>query len=101
MSWLDILLNDGERAAGLRSDLPYFAEHCLKLRPKSGSLAPFVFNPAQLELHGRIEEQKARTGKVRVIILKARQLGISTYLSARFFHRCFFAPRLRPFILSP
>ena len=82
MSWLDTLLNEGERAARLRSDLPYFAEHCLKLRPKTGSLAPFLFNPAQLELHRRIEEQKAKTGRVRVIILKARQLGISTYVSA-------------------
>ena len=62
MSWLDTLLNEGERAARLRLDLPYFAEHCLKLRPKTGSLAPFVFNPAQLELHRRIEEQKAKTG---------------------------------------
>jgi hypothetical protein len=26
------------------------------LRPKTGSLAPFVFNPAQLALHRRIEE---------------------------------------------
>src|SRR5215468_10373498 len=100
MSWLDMLLNEGERAARLRSDLPYFAEHCLKLRPKTGSLAPFLFNPAQLELHRRIEEQKAKTGRVRVIILKARQLGISTYVSARFFHRCLFEPGLRTFILG-
>src|ERR1700731_4827123 len=78
-----MLLNEGERAARLRADLPYFAEHCLELRPKTASLAPFLFNPAQLELHRRIEEQKAKTGRVRVIILKARQLGISTYVSAR------------------
>ena len=100
MNWLDMLLNEGERAARLRSDLPYFAEHCLKLRPKAGSLAPFFFNPAQLELHRRIEEQKAKTGRVRAIILKARQLGISTYVSARFFHRCLFEPGLRTFILG-
>ena len=100
MSWLDVLATEGERAARLRSDLPYFAEHCLKLRPKTGSLEPFFFNPAQLELHRRIEEQKAKTGRIRVIILKARQLGILTYLSARFFHRCLFNPGLRTFILG-
>ena len=98
MNWLDMLLNEGERAARLRSELPYFAEQCLKLRPKTGSLAPFLFNPAQLELNRRIEEQKAETGRVRVIILKARQLGISTYVSARFFHRCLFEPGLRTFM---
>ena len=95
-----MLLNEGQRAARLHSDLPYFAEHCLKLRPKTGSLAPFLFNPAQLELHRRIEEQKVKIGRVRVIILKARQLGISTYVSARFFHRCLFEPGLRTFILG-
>ena len=62
MNWLDTLLNEGECAVRLRSDLPYFAEHCLKLRPKTGSLAPFLFNPAQLALHRRIEEQKAAFG---------------------------------------
>jgi hypothetical protein len=72
MSWLDVLLSEGERAARLRSDLPYFAEHCLMARPKTGSLVPFVFQPAQLDLHRRMEEQKAKTGRVRVIILKAR-----------------------------
>lgn len=100
VSWLNAILEEGERATRLRSDLPFFAETCLKLRPKTGSLAPFIFNPAQAELHRRIEEQKAKTGKVRVIILKARQLGISTYLSARFFHRCLFEPGLRTFILG-
>ena len=45
-------------------------------------------------------QQKAKTGRVRVIILKARQLGISTYVSARFFHRCLFEPGLRTFILG-
>ena len=55
-----MLLNEGERAARLRLDLPYFAEHCLKLRPKIGSLAPFVFNPAQLELHRESKNRKSR-----------------------------------------
>ena len=68
MSWLDMLLKEGERASCLRSDLTAFAEHCLKLRPKTGSAAPLIFNPAQLELHRRIEEQKAKTGRVRVIV---------------------------------
>ena len=98
--WLDTLLAEGQHANRLANDLPYFAEHCLKLRPKSGSLAPFIFNHAQLELHRRIEEQKVKTGKVRAIILKARQLGISTYVSARVFHRCIFEPGLRTFILG-
>ena len=34
-----------------------------------------MFNPAQSKLHDLIEAQKAKTGRVRVVILKARQLG--------------------------
>ena len=58
------------------SDLAYFAEHALKLRPKAGPLESFAFNAAQLKLHEIAEKQKAETGRVRLIVLKARQLGI-------------------------
>jgi hypothetical protein len=80
--WLDNLIGEGAHATRLRSDLPYFAETALKLRAKDGPLEPFAFNPAQAKLHALIEEQKAKTGRVRVIILKARQVGVSTYLAA-------------------
>src|SRR6476660_7766439 len=100
MEWVDDLRRAGDHAVRLDTDLEYFAANLLKIRPKAGSLAPFLFNPAQRELHRIIEEQKAKTGRVRVIVLKARQLGISTYVSARFFHRCLFEPGLRTFILG-
>ena len=66
MQWIDAVLADGEHAARLRRDLPYFAEHALKLRPKSGPLEPFILNPAQRKLHEIIEQQRAKTGRVRV-----------------------------------
>ncbi|MEK7500454.1 MAG: hypothetical protein AAB649_07705 [Patescibacteria group bacterium] len=66
--------------------LPRFAEHFLKIRTKSGSIEPFVFNKAQVYLHERLEAQKKVTGKVRALILKGRQLGCSTYVQARDFH---------------
>ena len=80
----DVLRAEVEHAIRMDSDLPYFAERCLKLRPKTGGMAPFLFNPAQMELHRRLDEQKAKTGKVRAVVLKARQMGISTYIAARF-----------------
>jgi hypothetical protein len=87
MECIDQLRNDGDRAIRLANDLEFFAAELLKIRPKAGSLAPFIFNPAQKELHRRIEEQRAKTGRVRVIVLKARQMGISTYVAARYFRR--------------
>lgn len=55
----------------------------LTIVDKGGEKRPLVLNRAQLELHRRIEEQLAQTGKVRVLVLKGRQQGISTYLQAR------------------
>jgi hypothetical protein len=100
MSWLDNLLSEGERSARLRSDLPYFAEECLKIRSKSGELIPFRLNSAQLELHKRIEEQKARLGRVRMAILKSRQLGCSSYIAARYYWRAINNPGQRVIIVA-
>lgn len=82
------------------TDLPFFCEFALKIRPKMGALTPMTLNPAQLKLHQIIEEQKAKTGRVRVLILKARQLGISTYVAARYFHRVTKEPGLRCYIVG-
>jgi hypothetical protein len=100
MSWLENIVAEGEHASRLRSDLEYFAINSLKLRPKTGPLEPFIFNAAQRELHGLIEKQKADTGRVRVIILKARQLGVSTYVAARLYHRTINNPGIRTIIIG-
>jgi hypothetical protein len=84
----------------LDGDLPYFGEHRLKIRTKAGPLAPFIFNPAQRRLHETIEAQKAKTGRVRVVVLKARQMGISTYVAARFYKTTTSSTGLRTAIIG-
>jgi hypothetical protein len=98
--WLNDLRAEGERATRLATDLEFYAGEYLRIRTKQGPLASFQFNPAQRELHRRIEEQKAKTGKVRVIVLKARQLGISTYVAARFYKSTTSNPGLRTQIIA-
>lgn len=44
-----------------------------------------MLNRAQFYLHQALEAQKAKTGMVRVIVLKGRQQGITTYTQARFY----------------
>jgi hypothetical protein len=100
VSWLADLRGDAERAIRLDTDLEFFAAERLKIRPKAGSLAPFLFNPAQRELHRRLEEQKAKTGRVRAIVLKARQMGISTYVAARYYKATTSNPGLRTAIIG-
>jgi hypothetical protein len=56
----------------------------LKIRDKQGGLAPLVLNRAQ-------REYESNCGR-KNIVLKARQLGISTYVAARFFLRTMTVP---------
>lgn len=95
-------LSDREKAIRqrLKSDFPHYAEKCLKIRTKAGAIEPLALNRAQQHIHKRLEEQRAKTGKVRALILKGRQQGCSTYVGARFYHRCTHNRGLRVFILT-
>lgn len=87
MHWTDGIVGALDHAERLDTDLEYFAEHYLKIRPKAGGLVPFKFNPVQRKLHQIIEEQRAKTGMVRIVVLKARQEGVSTYVAGRYYHK--------------
>jgi hypothetical protein len=100
LMWLDQVIDEGRHVTRLHSDLPFFAENALKLRPKFGPLEPFKFNAAQHKLHALLEEQRKRTGRLRAIILKGRQVGCSTYIAGRFFHKTISTPGIRTFILG-
>jgi len=62
----------------LFSDFKFYAKHALKIRTKSGDIQPFALNKAQEIILDTIEKQLASEGKVRIVILKARQMGLST-----------------------
>ena len=68
--------DDGKANAALqlmRDDFLHYAPRALKIKQKSGAITPFVLNSAQVYLHHRIERQRQRTGKVR-ILAQAQQL---------------------------
>lgn len=71
--------------AAIREDIELHCETCMYVQDKRGKRVLLEFNRAQRYIHARIEEQRKRTGKVRVIILKGRQQGASTYIGARFY----------------
>lgn len=82
------------------SDFPFYAEKCLKIRPKAGELRPFTLNKAQLHIHQRAEAQLAERGYVRMIILKGRQQGASTYIEGRFMWKVSRRKGVRAYILT-
>ncbi len=71
----------------LKDDLVHYASRCLKIRAKTGEIAPFQLNKAQLHIHQQLEAQRGKEGKVRALVLKGRQQGCSTYVGARFYHK--------------
>lgn len=94
---------DAERQAikqRLKDDLIHYASKCLQIRTKSGHIAPFVLNKAQLHIHSQLEKQKKDTGKVRALILKGRQQGCSTYVGARYYHKVTHSFGTQAFILT-
>jgi hypothetical protein len=68
---LDLVLPSGETVRD------FLTETVLKIRDKRGRLVAFQLNKAQREY--------ARQCTHRNIVLKARQLGITTYIASRFF----------------
>lgn len=84
----------------LRDDFPDYAAHCLKIRAKSGRIVPLALNRAQRYVHERLEEQRLETGRVRALLLKARQQGFSTYIGGRFYWRASLNRGVRVFILT-
>lgn len=91
---------DAAKLKRLRDDFGYFAKHCLRIRTKAGKVEPFKLNKAQMYLHDKLEDQRKRTGKVRAIICKGRQMGCSTYLQGRFYWRMWGGKGLNTFILT-
>lgn len=77
--------NSDDTLRRMLGDLPFFGRQCLKVKNKAGQIVPFTLNPAQIALHEAIEEQRARTGMVRILGLKGRKQGFSTYTEARYY----------------
>ena len=55
-----------------------YIENFLKIKTKKSEIVPFRLNDAQRRLYGIIREQHRAGKPIRIIILKARQLGFST-----------------------
>ena len=70
----------------LYTDFSYYAKNALKIRTKSGEIKPFALNSAQIILQNAIDKQMKAEGKVRIVILKARQQGISTHVGGYFYY---------------
>lgn len=67
----------------IKHDFIFYAENCLHIKTKAGDLIPFKLNRAQRVMWENYLLPDIKQGKpIRYIILKARQLGITTLIQA-------------------
>jgi hypothetical protein len=81
-----------EKLSEYKENFELFAKEQIKILPKDSSqgFQFFEFNEAQRIVNEKIEQQLRDTGRVRAIILKARQMGLSTYTTGRVFWKSYF-----------
>lgn len=89
----------------MRTDFEYYAPRCLKIVTKKDEMGrsdirPFSLNAAQKVLHDHVERMKRECGYVRIIVLKGRQQGCSTYVQGRFYWKTTMHGGEKTFILT-
>jgi hypothetical protein len=81
------------------SSYRYFARHVLKIKTDDG-IIPFEFNMVQDYIDFRANDQMKRTGRIRMIVVKARQQGCSEYVCGRGFKKAIQEEATSVYILS-
>lgn len=67
-------------------DPQFYIQRFLQIKTKTGEIIPFKFNSAQQKMYDIVKRQRELKRPIRVIILKARQLGFSTLTEALLYH---------------
>ena len=71
----------------LESDAPNWMARHLSIIPKAGGVVPFELNVAQMKLLSVINYLRSVGRPVRILVLKARQHGITTFGLGYFYYR--------------
>ena len=64
-----------------------YAKTFLRIEDQRGVIVPFELNEAQIIVDNEVERQIAAGRPIRVLVLKGRQQGVSTYAQGRLAHR--------------
>ncbi len=70
----------------IKNDPKYFIQTQLYIKTKTRDIVPFRYNEVQEKVYSIIQKLRLENKPVRVVVLKARQTGISTLTEALIFH---------------
>lgn len=79
-------MDTGKFLKKIHDDGAFYASNFLKIRTKDGQCVKFKYNPMQKKAKQVIDQLRAEGKPIRIICLKARQHGISTFCEAEIFH---------------
>ena len=77
-----------------------YIQSVLKIKTKKGKIVPFRLNEPQNKLYGVIKQEWKKGKPIRIIILKARQMGFSTLTEGIIFHRTATKDNVNSFIIA-
>ncbi len=84
----------------LKDDLIYFSANFLKIKTKNQGTIAFNFTNIQADAHYKIENRRKEGKPCKIVFLKSRQVGMSTYTEARFFSKILFNKSKNAFVLA-
>jgi hypothetical protein len=73
--------------AMLKARFLFYAPRVLKVQTMRGKIIPLELNKPQQILHSIVEDIRRQGRLVRIVALKARRMGFSTYFSGRYYHK--------------
>jgi ribosomal protein L27 len=94
-------MNRRRKAHALKNSYRYFGNNVVNIKTKRpGEVVKLKFNEAQEFIDFAVNKMLAEKGWVRIIIVKGRQQGVSTYIDGRILWKCFFQPNTDACIIS-
>ena len=84
----------------LRNDSRYFKETQLKIKTKYREIIPFRLNKAQLKLQATADKLRSEGKPIRIILLKSRQFGGSTWVGGEIYHDTTTHPNVSSLIIA-
>lgn len=78
----------------------WLIERFIKIDTKEGDIAAFELNEAQISLYKELCLQKRNGQRMRVNVLKARQLGMSTFIAALYIVLALLVPGQRAVVVA-
>ena len=76
-----------QTAKQLKHDQKLYSEKLLYIKTKEGEVVKLEYNEPQQKIHNVAKELEAEGKPVKIIVLKARQQGISTWVQSHIFNR--------------